>query len=363
MRKLFPILLYPTLIVVSPLLGIWLKGEPLIPYLDFPPHTRPTQPKPFSWLAFLVIGLFVGACIAPFIAKLIRVNRRVILKSPETNRFPFWGWLGFAFLTLAWLLAWNRFAWFQPFQQHTFTPLWIGYIVIMNALSVQRTGRCMMLERPRFFLLLFPLSALFWWGFEFLNRFVGNWYYASIDELGPLEYFLQASLPFSTVLPAVLSTAEWLESYPRLSLGLGRFWRIHTNLSPMHGWLTLTAGSAALVGIAMFPDVLYPLLWLAPLCIISGLQKISGTEPLLFTTLTTGDWRRLWIMAIAGLICGFFWELWNSQSLAHWEYSVSYVQRFKLFAMPLLGYAGYLPFGLACAAFASCLEETPARAG
>jgi hypothetical protein len=28
---------------------------------------------------------------------------------------------------------------------------------------------------------------------------------------------------------------------------------------------------------------------------------------------------------------------------------VPYVQRFQLFEMPLLGYAGYLPFGLECA--------------
>ena len=28
---------------------------------------------------------------------------------------------------------------------------------------------------------------------------------------------------------------------------------------------------------------------------------------------------------------------------------IPYVQRFHVFGMPLLGYAGYLPFGIACA--------------
>jgi hypothetical protein len=56
----------------------------------------------------------------------------------------------------------------------------------------------------------------------------------------------------------------------------------------------------------------------------------------------------VWLPALAALFCGFFWELWNVNSLAHWEYSVPFVQRFHIFEMPILGYAGYLPFGLEC---------------
>ena len=56
--------------------------------------------------------------------------------------------------------------------------------------------------------------------------------------------------------------------------------------------------------------------------------------------------------ALAALICGWFWELWNVRSLAHWEYSIPFVDRFHLFDMPILGYAGYLPFGLECLAVA-----------
>ena len=52
--------------------------------------------------------------------------------------------------------------------------------------------------------------------------------------------------------------------------------------------------------------------------------------------------------ALAGLVCGFFWELWNVFSLAHWQYRVPKLQGWQLFAMPLPGYAGYLPFGMAC---------------
>ena len=51
---------------------------------------------------------------------------------------------------------------------------------------------------------------------------------------------------------------------------------------------------------------------------------------------------------VGALICGFFWEMWNYFSLARWTYTIPFVQRFHLFEMPILGYGGYLPFGLAC---------------
>jgi len=53
---------------------------------------------------------------------------------------------------------------------------------------------------------------------------------------------------------------------------------------------------------------------------------------------------------MAALVCGLFWEMWNYKSLVHWEYAIPSVHAFKLFEMPVLGYAGYLPFGLECLA-------------
>ena len=51
-----------------------------------------------------------------------------------------------------------------------------------------------------------------------------------------------------------------------------------------------------------------------------------------------------------------YWKNWSTRddlkSLAHWEYAIPFVHRFQLFEMPLLGYAGYLPFGLECVAVA-----------
>jgi hypothetical protein len=48
--------------------------------------------------------------------------------------------------------------------------------------------------------------------------------------------------------------------------------------------------------------------------------------------------------------------MWNYYSQAKWIYTVPYVNRFKIFEMPILGYAGYLPFGLECAVVAAWMK-------
>ena len=52
------------------------------------------------------------------------------------------------------------------------------------------------------------------------------------------------------------------------------------------------------------------------------------------------------VLFAAGLICGWFWELWNVFSMPKWVYQVPLVGWPKLFEMPILGYGGYLPFAL-----------------
>jgi len=61
-----------------------------------------------------------------------------------------------------------------------------------------------------------------------------------------------------------------------------------------------------------------------------------------------GDYRLLIALSLAGPVCGFFWEMWNFFSLVRWEYQVPFVHFAKIFAMPFLGYFGYVPFGWEC---------------
>jgi hypothetical protein len=205
-----------------------------------------------------------------------------------------------------------------------------------------------MLCRTRFFLLLFPVSAGFWWSFEYLNRFVGTWRYVGGVEFGAVEYFLYATLPFSTILPAVLSTRELLLSYPRFD-GAFREWR---PLSPARpgaiGLAALLLSCAGLFAVGIVPDFAFPLVWVAPPTLLISLAALRG-EPHTLSGIASGDWRPAVSSVLAALLCGFFWETWNFGSYAKWVYAIPYVDALRVFEMPLLGYAGYLPFGVLCA--------------
>ena len=332
-----------------PLLGVALVAQPVQPYLEFPPQTRPVQHAPFSWGMFVGVALVIALAVGPVIRRVSTSQVTHRASHSALRALPWWGWAGSLLLGGSWVVAWNRFPWFNALQPHMFTPLWLGYILLANGLTLRRTGHCLIVERPRVFLALFPASAVFWWCFEYLNRFVQNWYYVGPHALTASEYFFQATIPFSTVLPAVLSTMELLASVPALTRGLDRLPHMPSMAERWAGWVVLLVASAGLTGIGIWPDRLFPLVWVAPLLVITAVQMLAN-EDTIFAVLGKGDGTSLWLAALAALVCGLCWEMWNYKSLVHWEYAIPSVNAFKLFEMPVLGYAGYLPFGLECLA-------------
>ncbi|MBI3045697.1 MAG: hypothetical protein HYY78_23055 [Betaproteobacteria bacterium] len=327
----------------APLAGLAAAGQPVARFLDFPPRTEYVSHASFAWSAFIALSVPLLGAVALFASAIVRAKPAPAAAS-DSGRFPWWGWAALALIAAGWVLAWTEGMVPPGWRRHTFTPLWLGYVLAMNALAWRRTGRSPLTHRTAWFLSLFPVSAAFWWLFEHLNQFVSNWYYSGIHASGDWDYFLQATLPFSTVLPAVASTWAWLRGFPRLEALALPAVRGHASLA----WLALLAGALALAGVGFRPEVLYPALWLGPLLVLCGLQHLLLGDSLL-APVARGDWRPLLQPALAALVCGFFWEFWNYGSLAKWHYSVPYVQRFHVFEMPLLGYAGYLPFGVVCA--------------
>jgi hypothetical protein len=348
------LLLLAAVLLPPPLLGAWLTGQPLDRYLEIPPLTRYVPPAPFSRAAFVGFTLLTLALLGPLLWGAIARGGRAPNPPAARRPFPGWGWAGLALTAVAWILAWSRFPWFAPLQSHTFTPLWLGFILVVNASTWQRTGRSLMTHRTGFFLALFPSSSVFWWYFEYLNRFLHNWVYLGVEGFTSGEYAAFFTLAFSTVLPAVLSAVEWLQTFPRLGLSFTGLRALPARGSPRLGVAVLLATAVAGAGFSLWPEYLFPLLWVAPVGAVLGVQWL-WEEPTVLAPLRRGDWRPLALPALAALGCGFFWELWNFHSLAHWEYSIPFVDQFHLFEMPVLGYAGYLPFGLACLAAASLL--------
>lgn len=344
-----------SLCLVLPACGLLLRGADIAPYLEFPPRTRYIDHAPFSGTVFAALLVAEVAFVVALLRRVARSAWQCLRPAPApARRFPRWGWAGVACCALSWLLAWTRLPHAADLQPYTFIPLWLSYIVVMNALAQRRTGSCPMLSSPRRYLLLFPASAAFWWYFEYLNRFVQNWFYEGVEGFGPVGYVVHASLAFATVLPAIEATAAWLSGYPVLTAGLDGFqpWR-PTAARHATRW-ALAIGALALLLLPFHPNALYPFLWLAPLAVLAATESLAGRATP-FRDGARGDWRPAIRYALAALMCGFVWELWNYGSHARWIYAVPYVGRYHLFEMPILGFAGYLPFGIECAIVAGWL--------
>ncbi len=194
--------------------------------------------------------------------------------------------------------------------------------------------------------MIFAISAPFWWFFELLNESIDNWTYLTPWEFGWLGRGLIGSLSFSTVIPAVLTTAELIASFGR------ERWRPAAHVVPgTRGLLAIhLLGWLMLVGMIIWPQYLFPFCWISVFLILDPLARFAGA-----TTVSSyaarGDWRPIFNLAIAGLICGWFWEMWNIMAMPKWIYSVPHVGFLKIWEMPALGYGGYIPFAFEIFAF------------
>lgn len=356
--KTFSTILAILLLIAAPLGGAYLAGYSIDAYLVFPPRNIGLQPAhaPFSLPVFMVMMVAILVVIMPFFVKVFITNKRKPSVKNSSYPFPSWGWVGFGIAIIGWVLAWTRFPWFEAWQTHTFTPLWVGYVIVINALTYMRSGRSLLTHRPGFILILFLCSAVFWWYFEYLNLFVENWYYVNVEHLGPQAFFWYATIPFATVLPAVMSTKELLSTFPGFSAGLDNFVRLPVPYHRLMAGPLMLLAALALALSALLTDYLYYMLWLAPLIIIVAGQVLAG-KPTLFAGISRGQWKQLYLWGMAALLCGFFWEMWNFYSYTRWEYAIPFVEGVHIFEMPLPGYAGYLPFGLQCGVVCGLIDD------
>ncbi len=255
------------------------------------------------------------------------------------RRFPARGWIGLGLTAAFWPLNWflpDRL----PRTAYLFFPLWLGYILVVDAVVWRRTGTSAWARSRRHFLASFLVSMPAWWLFEVINARTGNWKYLGRELFSDEEFFIVSSLSFSTVIPAVFGTAEWIRSLPWVERFAGG-----ARLRPSHGMCAglLLAGAGMLAVMLTWPQYGYPMVWTSVFLILEPLNVWMG-RPHFFQWLEKGDWRPVISLSAGALVCGLFWEMWNYYSYPKWVYHTPGAQFWHVFEMPLLGYLGYLPF-------------------
>ena len=263
--------------------------------------------------------------------------------------------MGISLIALAWTAAWGSFGFVS---EHSFFPLWLGYILTVNGLSEVLFKTSLLRLMGRSFLGLFAISIPLWWFFEGMNAIVQNWRYHFPRPISSAHYVIEASIDFSTVVPAVLS-ASFLSA-----AALQRFDAVWPRWRPTVSEAGLAAAVLCGIGcyalLPLFPNETFPLVWIAP-CLILEPIAFAIRYPALLGDVRTHGWTRLFAVMTATTVTGFFWEMWNCYSLPKWTYTIPYLGFWKIFEMPLLGYFGYPCFGIIVFSYAAIALMLTAR--
>jgi len=230
----------------------------------------------------------------------------------------------------------------RPLSDYYFPLAWAGFILLLDASTKRQTGRSLWCDSRRTLTAMAAVSIGFWWLFELLNQAVHNWVYVGTGPYSGLGYVAFASLDFSFVIPAV-----WTASLAVRTLLPGPEPRLDKS-SELPSWLptaSMGAGVACVIAAALAPSVAFGLIWLCLFLLLDPINYLLGRPSMLLLL-----WQRQWQLPIAfalgTLLCGIFWEGWNYWAMPKWIYTIPHVGFWHVFEMPLLGWAGYLPFGL-----------------
>ncbi len=253
------------------------------------------------------------------------------------KKFPFYARIGIALILVFWYLNWNLTG---LRTQWGFFFLWLGYALSVDGFVFLKKGTSLIHRSLKKFIMLFVISAPTWWLFELLNSFTGNWHYAGRGYFTDLQYFLLASLSFSTVMPAVFGTAELVSCFGFIKkIKLKK--DLHINSSTVNKYFL--SGWLMLMMIILLPKYFYYLIWAALYFIIDPINyKLKNRSLIRYAQAV--DWRPFISLSAGCLVCGFFWEMWNFYSYPKWVYTLPFINFAHVFEMPLPGYIGYIPF-------------------
>ena len=106
------------------------------------------------------------------------------------RRFPLHGYIALALIAAAWPASWLKISFLG---EYSFFPLWLGYILAVDAVVLRRTASSLLTRNRAIFPAMFLLSIPLWWGFEGINYFTQNWHYLGGEEYSALKYALLAS--------------------------------------------------------------------------------------------------------------------------------------------------------------------------
>jgi hypothetical protein len=361
MKKYLLLLLAFVSVFIFPCVGSYLKWGGMPPgYGLFPAQQQTVIPlPPFNQTIFNLGCVLFLALFAPLLfPRLFGFKRPDLRNEPPIIMVPFPKWFMPALITMfiSWFFMWSRI---RPIDDYMFVPLWWSFILVLDGLVYKRNqGRSLIATRPTTMKLLAAASSFSWFVFEYQNFFVlENWYYPNNQTFTNFGNITWQLLSYTTVLPAIFEWYFLLRTFPKINKQYSEGKII--SISPIGLSILWVVAVILLFLMGYFPHALFWMLWVSLIPALVPVMTLNGYWTPFTPIQQKGDWSNICLIAIATLLNGIFWEFWNFGSYwfqdkattnpNFWKYAVPYVDKYYLFSeMPILGYAGYLLFGIVC---------------
>ena len=249
---------------------------------------------------------------------------------------------------------WTRDTPFGDLVFWSFTPLWWGFIFFLDGIVYKRNnGASLFATKPKTLLLTGIVSTVGWVYFEYYDYFVlGNWYYPNAYQIpwSKVTLTIEFLITYSMITPVFFQWYNLFNTFPR-------FVARYQNGPKMvlNGNYMIILGLIIIALMVLMPYKMFWAVWIGPFVVMTGiLLRLNIWNP--FTDIAKGNWNDGVLIGLASFTNGILWEFWNYGSSHpvdpitnpnYWVYNIPYVDVIHIFSeMPLLGYWGYIPFGV-----------------
>ncbi|MDD5058511.1 MAG: hypothetical protein PHQ60_11625 [Sideroxydans sp.] len=172
----------------------------------------------------------------------------------------------------------------------------LAFGLLLDTLNLRRSGHSLLREQRGFLLWSGVAGAIICLLLAYLNLFASAWFI----PVSPVASLLLAALCGAALLPTVLLTRLWLAGL--LHLNTRRF-ALPALPAETAAYMLLLAALGGLFCGTVWPEYLGWLFWLAPLLLLVALQLL-WLESTVFTGLPQGDWSRILLGALSGIVVG-----------------------------------------------------------
>ncbi|WP_143708911.1 hypothetical protein [[Flexibacter] sp. ATCC 35208] len=365
-RKVGYLLLTLVIIFYTPYVALLLRegGELPPDFFYFPAKVATVKPDKNYLVIVITSLLFIAYLLLVFFPRIYGIRPATTPPPrPPKTRLPWWFWLGLilwgAIIVIfaaklsgpKWLLNW------------ALLPLWWGFIFMLDGMVYARNGgKSLMKNGMAELFAMGMLSISGWLIFEYFNFFINiNWFYPHAEIVTRDEFLLYAIIGSSAFIPMAFEWYHLLLTFPRINAGYRQGRKVKWSLTARIIILIVAAG--LLFSMVFAPDSLFYAFWLGPLTILIIVLGLLGKWTPFRAIREQGDRNPLIVFSTVWVIQGLCVECWNRlsyfQAIAvrfhggsfnpgYWDYCIPFVNFFHIFNMPLLGYLGYVPFGIYC---------------